>query len=65
MNETVWAVIILPAIAGLGIWQREISNRVSAHDEVISKLDDLITLLLEDRLANSTPRSREKSQADS
>lgn len=40
------------ALAGAGgVWVRAVENRLTSNEVVIKKIDELVTLMLEDRLA--------------
>ena len=51
--------LVLAGIGGSAAWVKSIENRVTSHEEVIKRIDQLVQLLLEDRLdrgnAQTTP----------
>jgi len=49
-DTAVWTAlgIAVPAIYG---WVWSIQNKVTSHEQVIQKMDQLITILLQDRLS--------------
>lgn len=57
MTAEVWAAIGIPAAGFVGAWVRSVESRLAAAEEVCKKVDELVTILLEDRLAQSQDRS--------
>lgn len=49
MNEMIAGAIIL-SLGGAGAWIKSVEQRLSATEALIEKVDELVTLLLEDRL---------------
>jgi hypothetical protein len=48
--------LILAGIGGTAAWVKSIENRVTSHEEVIKRIDQLVQLLLEDRLDRGNPQ---------
>lgn len=46
--------ITIAVVSGAGMWIKSVSERLAAHDAILSKLDRLIDLLMEDRLKDHT-----------
>lgn len=61
MTQEVWAMIVLPLCGGAGAWVKHVNGRLAAHDIIIAKMDQLITLMLEDRIGRTTFKSPKKN----
>ena len=45
--------VILSAIGGVAVWVKSVEDRLTTAQAVIEKIDQLVTLILEDRLDKS------------
>lgn len=61
--EMTTGLYLLAASGAVG-WAFKTQDTITQHQSVINKLDQLLTILLEDRLGNSTPNSRHESYSD-
>lgn len=49
--------LVLAGVGGTAAWVKSIERQVTAHEEVIKRLDQLVQLLLEDRLDRGNTQS--------
>lgn len=59
ISNELFVGIVFPIIVGTGAWVRSVETRFIEHQEVIKKIDQLVSILLEDRLAGSTNQRTE------
>lgn len=48
MTYEVMAMFAVPFLSAVGAWMWSVEQRLHAHEIILAKLDQLITLLLED-----------------
>lgn len=56
MGDPIIAGAMIAAVSAGGAWLKSHEQRISAAEEVIKKVDQLVTLMLEERLEKQEPK---------